>query len=255
MTYFTKRCVNAVELKKHTYHPKSKHSNIAPFCYQSISFPCLIQWLESISVLHKDRGGMDLKVTSLIGAALIVLLMGGCYEKKNGGTQPVKAPSIENTATPSTPKTGAVSEPEEIQYHQNSPLVNLPVLSLYLGKATLNAELAISLKEIATGMMFRKELAENAGMLFVYPFVSDVAFYMKNTYIPLSCAYIDAEGVIQEIYDMKPLSEESIPSKSDKIRFILEVNQGWFEKQGIGPGTLITTEKGPLSELFPLTYR
>jgi uncharacterized membrane protein (UPF0127 family) len=52
---------------------------------------------------------------------------------------------------------------------------------------------------------------------------------------------------------MKPLSEESIASKSDKIRFILEVNQGWFKKQGIAPGTLITTEKGPLSELFPLT--
>lgn len=232
------------------------HSNIAPFSYQFNSFSCLIQWLESIPVLHKDRGGMNLKVTSLIGAALIVLLMGGCYDKKNGGAQPVKAPSLENTATPPTPKTEAVSEPEEIQYHQNTPLVNLPVLNLYLGKATLNAELAISLKEIATGMMFRKELAENSGMLFVYPFVSDVAFYMKNTYIPLSCAYIDAEGVIQEIYDMKPLSEESIPSKSDKIRFILEVNQGWFEKQGIGPSTLITTEKGSLSELFPLTpYR
>ncbi len=197
-----------------------------------------------------------MKVTSLIGAALIVLLMGGCYEKKNGGAQPVKAPSHNNTAMPSAPKTGAVSEPGEIQYHQNIPLVNLPILNLYLGKATLNAELAISLKEIATGMMFRKELPENAGMLFVYPFVSDVAFYMKNTYIPLSCAYIDNEGIIQEIYDMEPLSEESIPSKSDKIRFILEVNQGWFNKQGIGPGTLITTEKGPLSELFPLTtYR
>lgn len=199
---------------------------------------------------------MDSKVTSLVGAALIVLLMGGCYEKKNGGAQPVKAPSLESTATPPVPMTGVVSESGEIQYHQNTPLVNLPVLKLYLGKATLNAELAISLKELATGMMFRKELAENAGMLFVYPFVSDVAFYMKNTYIPLSCAYIDAEGIIQEIYDMKPLSEESIPSKSDKIRFILEVNQGWFEKQNIDPGTLITTEKGSLSELFPLTtYR
>lgn len=196
---------------------------------------------------------MNLRVTSLIGAVLIALLMGGCYEKKNGNPQPLKPPSCEKTSTRLAPETGAVSELVEIQYHQKTPLADLPVLKLYLGKATLEAELAISLKEIATGMMFRRELADNAGMLFIYPIVSDVAFYMKNTYIPLSCAYIDSEGIIQEIYDMKPLSEESIASKSDKIRFILEVNQGWFKKQGIAPGTLITTEKGPLSELFPLT--
>ena len=146
----------------------------------------------------------------------------------------------------------AKTETQEVQYYQDQPLTNLYVLKLYLGAETLDAELAISIKEISTGLMYRKEMDENRGMLFVYPYVSDVAFYMKNTYIPLSVAYIDPEGVIQEIYDMEPLNEESVPSKSDNIRYILEVNQGWFAKHGIEPGTLITSEKGDLPDLFPL---
>ena len=74
---------------------------------------------------------------------------------------------------------------------------------------------------------------------------------MKNTYVPLSCAYIDPEGVILEIYDMTPLDENPILSKSNDIRYVLEVKQGWFEKNGITPGTLICTERGSLLEVFP----
>lgn len=196
---------------------------------------------------------MRSNITSLIALLHLLLFMSGCHERETSSAHSQKPPAPAKSVTTPAAAQPETKETEEIQYHQNSPLTNLHVLTLYLGKATLKAELAISLKEIATGMMFRKELPENSGMLFIYPYVSDVAFYMKNTYIPLSCAYIDSEGIIQEIYDMEPLSEESIPSKSDRIRFILEVNQGWFEKQGIGPGTLITTEKGTLSELFPLT--
>ncbi len=73
---------------------------------------------------------------------------------------------------------------------------------------------------------------------------------MKNTLIPLSCAYIDAAGTILEIHDMTPGDERPIPSSSDKIQFVLEVNQGWFGKQQVVPGQIVRTEKGALPDLL-----
>ena len=73
---------------------------------------------------------------------------------------------------------------------------------------------------------------------------------MKNTKVPLSCAYIDREGKILEIYDMEPLSLEPIPSESDQIQFVLEMNQGWFEKNNIKAGTRIVSERATLLQHF-----
>ena len=197
---------------------------------------------------------MRLSFISLLVVVSFVCLGVSCHRSSETTSSPANtSSSLKQEQTASVVKTNTVkTETQEVQYYQDQPLTNLYVLKLYLGAETLDAELALSIKEISTGLMYRKEMDENRGMLFVYPYVSDVAFYMKNTYIPLSVAYIDPEGVIQEIYDMKPLNEESVPSKSDNIRYILEVNQGWFAKHGIEPGTLITSEKGDLPDLFPL---
>ena len=197
---------------------------------------------------------MRLSFISLLVVVSFVCLGVSCHRSSETTSSPANtSSSLKQEQTASVVKTNTVkTETQEVQYYQDQPLTNLYVLKLYLGAETLDAELALSIKEISTGLMYRKEMDENRGMLFVYPYVSDVAFYMKNTYIPLSVAYIDPEGVIQEIYDMEPLNEESVPSKSDNIRYILEVNQGWFAKHGIEPGTLITSEKGDLSDLFPL---
>ena len=197
---------------------------------------------------------MRLSFISLLVVVSFVCLGVSCHRSSETTSSPANtSSSLKQEQAVSVVKTNTVkTETTEVQYYQDQPLTNLYVLKLYLGAETLDAELALSIKEISTGLMYRKEMDENKGMLFVYPYVSDVAFYMKNTYIPLSVAYIDPEGVIQEIYDMEPLNEESVPSKSDNIRYILEVNQGWFDKHGIEPGTLISSEKGDLPDLFPL---
>ena len=197
---------------------------------------------------------MRLSFISLLVVVSFVCLGVSCHRSSETTSSPANtSSSLKQEQTASVVKTNTVkTEAQEVQYYQDQPLTNLYVLKLYLGAETLDAELALSIKEISTGLMYRKDMDENRGMLFVYPYVSDVAFYMKNTYIPLSVAYIDPEGVIQEIYDMEPLNEESVPSKSDNIRYILEVNQGWFAKHGIEPGTLISSEKGDLPDLFPL---
>lgn len=126
----------------------------------------------------------------------------------------------------------------------------LPTLKLWIGPKEMQAELALTLVQIRTGMMHRTEMAENDGMLFVFPQPMKVGFYMRNTKIPLSCAYINAEGEIMELHDLVPLDETPVEAKTDNIQYVLETNKGWFERNGIGVGTVITTERGTFAETF-----
>jgi hypothetical protein len=126
----------------------------------------------------------------------------------------------------------------------------LPTLKLWLGAQELTAELATTPRQIATGMMFRTGLAEKEAMLFVFRFPHRTSFYMKNTTVPLSCAYIDSEGVIREIHDLQPLTEDPVEAASDAIQYVLEVKQGWFERNRVGVGTLVWTERGSLAQTF-----
>jgi hypothetical protein len=99
-----------------------------------------------------------------------------------------------------------------------------------------NVELAISPDERAEGLMFRREMAPNAGMLFLYPQDQAVTFWMKNTYLPLDMIFIAADGKITQIVKAaRPLSEDLIPS-SGYIRGVLEVNAGIADQFGIQPG-------------------
>ena len=129
-------------------------------------------------------------------------------------------------------------------------LPKLPSLRLWVGKQIIEAEMAVTPRELATGMMYRTNIAENEGMLFRMPFPQQANFYMKNTVVPLSCAYIDAEGTILEIHDLQPLNETPVPSASDNIQYVLETAQGWFQRNSIDAGTVIRTADGPLSEVF-----
>ena len=127
----------------------------------------------------------------------------------------------------------------------------LPTLKLWLGAQELTAELALTPRQIATGMMFRTNLAESEAMLFVFRFPHRTSFYMKNTIVPLSCAYIDSEGIIREIHDLQPLNENPVEAASDEIQYVLEVKQGWFERNRVPVGTLVRTERGSLAETSP----
>lgn len=104
-----------------------------------------------------------------------------------------------------------------------------------IGKVKIKAEVADTIERRRQGLMGRSELAEDHGMLFVFPEITQPAFWMKDTIIPLSLAYIDADGVITEIYELEPLSIEPIRS-SYPVLYALEVNQGFFKKHNIKPG-------------------
>ena len=126
----------------------------------------------------------------------------------------------------------------------------LQTIRLYVGAEEVSTELAMKPVEIFTGMMWRTNMPENTAMLFVFPSAEPRAFYMRNTLVPLSLAYIDPEGVIAEIHDLQPRDESSVPSKAENIQFVLEVPQGWFKRHNISPGTLIRTQFGEMKTTF-----
>ena len=126
----------------------------------------------------------------------------------------------------------------------------LPVIKLLLGTNEIAAELARTPTQWQTGMMFRQEVGEQEGMLFVFPGTQRASFYMKNTKVPLSCAYIDPEGTILEIHDLKPFDEQPVPASSDRVQYVLETAQGWFLRHQVNVGTLIQTERGTLARTF-----
>lgn len=115
----------------------------------------------------------------------------------------------------------------------------LPAVKLKISTQTVTAEVADTPQTEQIGLMFRTSLPENHGMIFVYAQPQQMSFWMKNTLIPLSIAFIDASGKIVEIYDMKPHDETTIRSKSSALVYALEMTQGWFQKNNIQPGTKI----------------
>ncbi|MFM7200282.1 MAG: DUF192 domain-containing protein [Myxococcota bacterium] len=116
----------------------------------------------------------------------------------------------------------------------------LETIPLQVGGQTLTVEVAISQAEQARGLMYRKSMPESAGMLFVYPVPQPVAYWMKNTYLPLSIAFIDSSHKIVNMSDMAPNNETKTYPSYGPVQYVLEVNQGYFEKHGIKPGDVVT---------------
>ena len=118
---------------------------------------------------------------------------------------------------------------------QDAPQLNLPVVQLQAGMHNIRAQVAASATERATGLMHRKEMPQHEGMLFVYEVPTVQCFWMKNTLLPLSIAFIADDGTVVNIRDMKPQALDSHCSEKP-VRYALEMNQGWFAKRGIKPG-------------------
>jgi uncharacterized membrane protein (UPF0127 family) len=112
---------------------------------------------------------------------------------------------------------------------------DLPEITLAIDKHTLTAEVANTDATRSTGLMHRRMLPANRGMLFVFPEVGIHAMWMMNTHIPLSVAFIDSEGTIINIADMQPHTQNAHPA-SRPARYALEMNQSWFRTRGIKPG-------------------
>lgn len=114
----------------------------------------------------------------------------------------------------------------------------LPRIALTAGLHRINAEVADTDQTRARGLMMRERLGPNEGMLFIFPEAATHCFWMKNTPLPLSIAFIDDEGRIVNIADMAPRSEDThCPRRA--IRFALEMEQGWFDRKGIAAGQKI----------------
>jgi uncharacterized membrane protein (UPF0127 family) len=126
----------------------------------------------------------------------------------------------------------------------------LATTNLWIGPHVMIAELARSGLEVQTGMMFRTNMAENEGMLFIFPVPHQTSFWMKNCPLPLSAAYIDSEGMIEEIHDLQPFNTNSVIAHSQSIQFVLETPQGWFQRHNVSTGVVIRTEFGPLKDTF-----
>ena len=114
----------------------------------------------------------------------------------------------------------------------------LPVVQLNAGLYLIRAEVAADFASRAQGLMYRRQLASNAGMLFVFEQPGEQCMWMKNTLIPLSVAFLDDDGAIINIEDMAPQTLQSHCARRP-ARYALEMNRGWFAARGIKPGTRI----------------
>jgi uncharacterized membrane protein (UPF0127 family) len=120
----------------------------------------------------------------------------------------------------------------------------LKTVKLELAGRQFTVEVADTQEARARGLMFRASLPEDAGMFFVFDRDERHSFWMENTEIPLSIAYISRTGEIREIFDMTPHSRRPVPS-SYSVRYALEVNRGTFEKLGLKPGCVIKIPELP----------
>lgn len=111
----------------------------------------------------------------------------------------------------------------------------LQAITLTAGMHNIRAELALTPDQRQKGLMHRRDLGTHEGMLFVFEAPSPQCFWMKNTPTPLTIAFLDDDGSIVNLADMKPFDESSHCS-AKPVRFVLEMNQGWFAKRGLKPG-------------------
>jgi uncharacterized protein len=156
-----------------------------------------------------------------------VLLIAGC----GGADEGAGGPSDSNGAAGSAESQGEASGDS-----------SLPASTVLIGASggksvEVEVEIADDTEEMARGLMGRTALAEDAGMLFVYPDERELSFWMKDTLIPLSIAFMDAEGRIVDIKDMRAL-DDTPPhyTSAEPARYALEVNEGFFDERGVEVG-------------------
>lgn len=118
---------------------------------------------------------------------------------------------------------------------QDGPQPRLPTVELTAGMYVIQAEVAQTHSEQSAGLMHRRSMGVNEGMLFVYDTPQVRCYWMRNTLIPLTIAFADDDGTIVNLKDMQPQTEQSHCS-TKPVRYALEMNQGWFKERSLKPG-------------------
>lgn len=131
--------------------------------------------------------------------------------------------------------------PDAMARDEGQPQMNLRRIDLTAGMYRIDTQLAITPQQREIGLMFRKEMPQQEGMLFVFEVHGVQCFWMRNTLLPLTAAFVADDGTIVNLADMKPMSDESHCS-AKPVRYVLEMNQGWFAKRGIKAGAKLGGE-------------
>jgi uncharacterized membrane protein (UPF0127 family) len=121
---------------------------------------------------------------------------------------------------------------------QGHPQTNLPRIQLSAGMHLIDAQVAQTPEQRQIGLMHRAQMPSNEGMLFVFEQPATQCFWMKNTLLPLTAAFVADDGRVVNLADMQPQTTESHCS-AEPVRFVLEMNQGWFAKRGLKAGSRI----------------
>lgn len=122
---------------------------------------------------------------------------------------------------------------------RNQPQTQLPRIELRAGMHRIHAQVAAQFQERQVGLMHRKSMPQNEGMLFVFERPGIQCFWMKDTLLPLTAAFLADDGSIVNLADMKPRDETSHCS-TQPVRFVLEMNQGWFQQRNLKAGSQLT---------------
>lgn len=125
-----------------------------------------------------------------------------------------------------------------------TPQFDLPRTSISVGMLRIDAQVASTPPQREIGLMYRREMPQHEGMLFVFERPAVQCFWMKNTLLPLTAAFVEDDGTIANLADMKPLDETSHCS-TKPVRYVLEMNQGWFEQRHLRAGAKL---RGPAFE-------
>lgn len=133
----------------------------------------------------------------------------------------------------------------------DSPNPTLAAASIKVGPAQVLAEIAKTETQRERGLMFRTSLADGKGMLFVFDKDEQLSFWMKNTKLPLSLAYISSDGIIRQIVGLEPQSLAAVQAERS-VRYALEVPRGWFDRAGVRVGDLVRlADGGELASIGP----
>ncbi|OIP14608.1 MAG: hypothetical protein CO105_06305 [Comamonadaceae bacterium CG_4_9_14_3_um_filter_60_33] len=120
-------------------------------------------------------------------------------------------------------------------FAQDAPQINLQRVKLTAGMYLIDTQVAVTPEQRNTGLMHRSQMPQTEGMLFVFEQAGQQCFWMKNTLLPLTAAFVADDGTIVNLADMAPQTLDSHCS-AKPVRFVLEMNQGWFAQKGIKAG-------------------